>query len=76
MDQHGSMPISPEVLYDEILSAAKILEKWKARVGDEGIPSVDKPATPEQYDLFIRQLAGELLIVAGKCSNISSIILE
>lgn len=76
MEQHVSLPISPDVLYDELVSAAKILEKWKTRVGVEGIPGMDKLATPEQFDLFTRQLAGELLVVAGKCSNIASIILE
>jgi hypothetical protein len=71
-----ALPINPDTLHAEIVSAIGILEKLEVSIGTTGIPGVDKVGSSEDCAVFLRQTAGELMVVAGKCSNLASIIAE
>lgn len=63
------LPISPDVLYDELESIQKVVVKWKERV--KQIPGVDTPGSEEELQAFIRELCGELMLSAGKSEGIA-----
>jgi len=67
------LPVTQETLQSEMKAAVVILNKWISKV-DEGIPGVDLPAQPEALEDFMRALCGELLIVSGKCENLSNVL--
>jgi len=67
------LPVSPDLIHDELESAKKILEKWIEKV-KAGLPVVDNPGDEMQLDLFIRELCGELRVCAGKCGNLSEVL--
>lgn len=72
MDQ-VTLPISPDVLHNELEGARSILEKWVKLVGD-GLPCIDQPGNPEQLDQLIRELVGELQIVSGRCDTLVEVL--
>jgi hypothetical protein len=72
MNQAG-LPVSPNVLYNELETARSILEKWTKAVG-EGIPMVDQPGSPDALESFLRTLVGELQVVSGKCDTLAEIL--
>jgi hypothetical protein len=68
------LPISKEVLGDEIALAQKVLAKWQQRL-EQGVPGMDFPATDEvAAELFVRELVGEFLMLAGKLESIGNVI--
>jgi hypothetical protein len=69
------LPISPQVLLEELSSIKKILEKWEADV-QSGIPVVELEAPAEHYTWFIRQLCGELELCASRLHNLGASLLD
>lgn len=67
------LPVSPPVLLDELASAQGILKKWLEGIA-QGIPAIDLPGDEETLDEFLRELCGELLLVAGKCSTLAEVL--
>lgn len=65
--------ISKEVLLAELTNMKDILTKWEESVTN-GIPGADVPAPIDRMDDFLRQLCGELSLVAGKCVTIVEIV--
>jgi hypothetical protein len=70
-----SLPITPNVIYDEIKSAREILQRWEERFA-QPIPSIDSPGSEEQLVQMLRELTGELLVVANKTNGLSVILTE
>ena len=68
-----SLPISPDVLHNELESARAIMEKWTQLVS-KGIPGVDVPASPEASERFLRELVGELQLVSGRCDTVVEVL--
>lgn len=71
----ADFPIHPETMYSELEAAIKILSKWHEKVG-KGIPGFDLPAEPHVTHKFMREMCGELMLVASKCSSLSTILQE
>lgn len=70
-----ALPVSPDVIYDELKSARDILDKWVERLGTKQIPNVDMPGQdPRALEFFLNELVGELQVVSGKCDTLSEII--
>jgi hypothetical protein len=68
------IPMSSEVLKEEIVLSMRILTKWQQRI-DQGIPGRDLPAMDETaVEAFTRELVAELLVVSGKLENVANII--
>jgi len=70
----SGLPVSPDTIHDEIKSARQILARWKTRILH--IPSVDVPGSEDEMVQFIRELTGELLVVANKTNGLSMILSE
>jgi len=65
-----NLPVSPEVMHNELETGIAILKKWQERV-EVGIPGVSIPAQdPEALESFLREFVGELQIVSGKCDTL------
>lgn len=67
-----STPISSELIRLELDSAVKIVQKWLMLT--QQIPGQDAPASEDQAHEFLRQLAGELLLVARKCETLAALV--
>lgn len=67
------LPISPPVLLQELDAAKVILVKWLEAVAG-GIPMIDLPADEDALAEFLRELCGELLLVAGKCETLAQVL--
>jgi hypothetical protein len=67
------LPIQRDQLLRELRDARSILTKWTKAI-EQGIPAVDCPGNDEALDEFITQLAGELLLAAGRCETLSSVL--
>lgn len=67
------LPVSGPVLISELDSAREILAKWVQRAS-AGIPMIDVVGSEENLDDFVREMCGELLIAAGKCSNLAEVL--
>jgi hypothetical protein len=67
------LPISPDVLHAELVSARDILDKWVKTI-NEGLPALDVPGTEETLEGMLKELCGELVLVSGKCESISEIL--
>jgi len=64
------LPVSPEVIHNELETAVAVLQKWQKKMDE--VPGVTIPATdPQALNLFLVQLIGELRVVAGKCDTLS-----
>lgn len=66
--------VSSDTVISELESAKKLLEKWISTF-EQGLPVVDAPGSEEQLELLLRECCGELKVVAGKCGNLSEILL-
>lgn len=66
-------PISSDTLRLQVGVARDILGKWYGAF-EQGIPGLDIPASAENMEAFFRQFCGELLVVAGICETLSSIL--
>lgn len=67
------LPIQRDQVLRELRDARRILTKWTKLI-EQGIPSVDCPGSDEALDEFVSQLAGELLLAAGRCETLSSVL--
>ena len=67
------LPVSGDLIHAELEGAEKVLAKWREAVG-KGIPGVDIPGNDESLHRFLIELCGELLVVAGKCQNLSAVV--
>ena len=65
--------ISPDVMKAELDTAVAILKKWSDQIS-EGIPGVDIAASEDALDNFLRNLVGELKVVAGKCDTLAEVL--
>lgn len=68
-----TLPVSADVLHNELETARSILEKWVKIIG-EGLPCVDTPGNPEQLDAVIREMCGELTLVSGRCDTLVEVL--
>jgi hypothetical protein len=69
------LPISPDVMYDELKGARAILDKWIKKLEDKQIPNIDMPGTdPNALAYFLNELVGELHVASNKCDSIAEII--
>lgn len=69
-----ALPVSREVLYNELEMGRSILEKW-ATVVEKGIPGIDgQPAPPMETERVLRELIGELQVISGKCDTLADIL--
>jgi len=66
--------ISRELVYEEMKSTKLVLEKWMRRLEETGFPEVDMPAAEGRLDEFLREFCGEMLVCAGKCENLASVL--
>lgn len=66
--------VNPDTVIEELQSAKKLLEKWISNF-EQGLPVIDTPGSEEQLELLVRECCGELRVVAGKCGNLSEILL-
>lgn len=74
------IPLSPQVLLQEVLASRDILSKWVEKIQD-GIPGVDVPMSGdapvgERLDVWVLELMGELHLVSGKMANVVSVFSE
>jgi hypothetical protein len=63
------------ILTSELKSARDILTKWVDKLEKEGVPVTDFDATTEESVDWIRNLCGEVGLVAGKIDAITASIL-
>jgi|WetSurMetagenome_2_1015567.scaffolds.fasta_scaffold08238_3 hypothetical protein len=72
-----TMPVSPDLVHEELESIIKIVSKWRDAV-NTGVPGVDIPGADaeEALDNFLRELVGELLLAAGKTHNLALVLAE
>lgn len=70
------LPVSPDVILQELTTAKVILEKWEKILNEVGVPGTDVPGGEDQLDDFSRELCGELRLVGGKCNNLADTIVE
>lgn len=68
------IPLSKEAMSEEIVSAIRILTKWRDRL-DKGIPGIDvAPGDNAALVNFFSELCGELVLVGNKCHSIAEIV--
>lgn len=67
------LPVSPPVILQELASVKDVIAKWVEAIA-QGVPFVDKPGTEEELERYMRELCGELLLVAGKCSTLAEVL--
>ena len=67
------LPVTQETMLSELKTSKAILESWIQKV-EAGIPGLDIPAPPDRLADFMGALCGELLIVSGKCENLSNVL--
>lgn len=75
--------ISRQVMISELESVQSLIGSWVAvlkgeaaapGMGMEGVPHEDYPAPRDKQIEFYQQLAGELVICAGKCETLADVI--
>ena len=70
------IPMSLDLIYDEIKSAKKVLEKWEKSLADGQVPGVDLPGGDQQLIDYMSELCGELQVVSNKCHGLAIILAE
>lgn len=68
------LPITPDTIDMEVETSIDILTKVRTRL--QAIPGIDAPSSDEQTIEFLRELCGELMVVANKCSGVASVMAE
>jgi hypothetical protein len=72
------LPVSRQLLLDEIRSAKAILERWEKIVDpdntDSLMPVLDVQAPREHLAECLIEMQAELVIAAGKCENLAESI--
>lgn len=69
------LTVNPDTIVEELESTKKLLDKWILKL-NEGLPVIDQPGGEEQLELLMREFCGELRICAGKCANLSEVLLN
>jgi hypothetical protein len=69
------LPVSPDLITAELEGAVKILERWVGAL-NAGLPSIDCPGSEQQLLVVVREMCGELRIVAGKCGNLAEVLTD
>ena len=67
------LSVTHETMLAELKSSKLIMDAWIQKI-EEGIPGIDIPAPPDKLEDFMRSFCGELLIVSGKCENLSNVL--
>jgi hypothetical protein len=75
------LPLSKEVLVEELDTAQRYLTRLLARVQEDVsehtyLPSGLDDGGEQQQALFIRQMCTELRIVGAKCDSLAEIVME
>ena len=65
--------VSPTIILEELEGIASINKKWIERI-KEGIPTLTFQAKDEDFELYMKQLIGELRILAGKADNLADVL--
>ena len=71
------LPVSRQLLLEEIRSAKAILERWEKIVDPESdvpMPVLDVQAPREHLAECLIEMQAELVIAAGKCENLAEAI--
>lgn len=71
MDQFA-LPISQNVLFNQLELSRGILEKWTKQV--EALPGINAPGGPVELERVLREMIGELQLVSGQCESLAEII--
>ena len=66
--------VSSDTVVAELEGATALLQKW-IDTFKAGLPHIDEPGSEEQLELLMRECCGELKVVAGKCANLSDVLL-
>lgn len=67
----AQLPLSRDVLTEQLSFAKKIIEKWE----QVDLPGMDSPGTDDHLAEVVRQMAGELILVARQCEALATIVL-
>ncbi len=67
------IPISKEVLEEELNLAIRVVTKWKNKLA-QGIPGQDLPGNEDALDEFTRELVAEFLLISGKFETMANVI--
>lgn len=71
MDQFA-LPISQNVLFNQLELSRSILEKWTKQV--ESLPGINTPGGPADLERVLREMIGELQLVSGQCESLAEIL--
>jgi len=72
------LAISREVILGELIQARSWLDKW-IQIVEAGVPGIDIPVTgmiEDGSEQFVRGLCAELRIIAGKCDNLATVVMD
>lgn len=69
------LPVSRELMVDEIESSMKVLNKWSGAL-QGNIPGIDVPGSEEQLQALLEELSSELQVVASKVQSLALIVGE
>jgi hypothetical protein len=71
------MKVTNEVMLSELKSCVKILSSWCESI-EKGAPGIDYLVEGgemgDSWEELMERLSGELMIVAGKCTTLASVI--
>lgn len=70
------LPVSTEVILEELGAVRRILEKWELTIRDQGIPAVETEAPAEDMTYFLKQFCGELEICSSRIHSLGAVIDE
>lgn len=69
------LTVNPDTIVEELEGTQKLIQKWINRL-NSGLPAIDQPGAEEELELLMREFCGELRICAGKCANLSEVLLN
>lgn len=71
--ENFALPVSQAALHNQLELARGILAKW-VQTADEGLPGVHVPGSPIDTERTLRELIGELQLVAGQCQTLAEVL--
>lgn len=67
-------PVTSDTIHTELEAVAKIVERWKARFGDDAfLDQLDRSPALERMQLFA-QFTNEMKVVAAKSATLVEVI--
>jgi hypothetical protein len=72
----STVSVSTDNILQEVQSTIRILQVWENRLKTEGVPEVDYPSSEEALERFLREFTGEMILSAGKLSNLAMVLSE